>query len=161
MSSRKKGALATLTTLVMFMMTACGGGGDSTGNNINLSSTGEIIGFGSVIVNGIEFSRKAGLADDRVKLPFDNILGVSEGRLRACMVVRVTGTFNSGTGKGEYEEIEFLPELRGPLDSVNEAAGTITVMGRVVRIEANSQIDGLRDLGELTANLGGGNRPEL
>ncbi len=66
-----------------------GGGDDNSGSGGDLgsstsvsSASGEIAGFGSVIVNGIEFTRKPGLADDRVKLLFSNFSGAGEDRLR-------------------------------------------------------------------------------
>lgn len=162
MYSIKNGAFALLALFTMILVTACGvGGGGEGGGGITNVANGEITGFGSVIVNGIEFTRKAGLADDRVNLRFDNISGASEERLRAGMVVTVRGTFNSTTGKGEYEAIEFQPDLRGRLDSVSEVDGTVTVMGRTVQLEANSQFDGFLDIAELQADLAGGNRPEL
>lgn len=164
MNGMRSGAFAALALFTVVFMAACGGGaGGSTpgsGGSAN-SAVGEIVGFGSVIVNGIEFSRKAGLADDRVRLGFDNISGAGEGRLKVGMMVRIKGTFDSATGRGEYEAIEFQPELRGRLDSVNEVADTVTIMGRTVQIEPGSQFDNLRDLSELTADVAGGDRPEL
>ena len=170
-------AWTLIFALSIAVMTACslggegvtnplpGGGGDNGGNaggsGGDTVASGEIAGFGSVIVNGIEFTRKPGLADDRVKLPFSNISGAGEGQLRVGMTVKIRGTFNSVTGKGEYEAIEYQPDLRGRLDSVNAAAGTFAVMGLPVQVEADSQFDGFRDLAELTADLGAGNRPEL
>src|SRR6185369_12394102 len=149
MNGIRNGAFAAVLSLTVILMTACSVGGDGAttggggnGGTFANSSIGEIVGFGSVIVNGIEFTRKAGLADDRVKLGFANISGAGESRLNVGMVVKIRGSFDSATGKGEYETIEFQPELRGRLDSVNEAAGTVTIMGRTVQVETGSQFDG-------------------
>jgi hypothetical protein len=169
MNSMRNGAFAAVLSLTVILMTACsvggdgataGGGGNNGGTFAN-TSIGEIVGFGSVIVNGVEFTRKAGLADDRVKLGFTNISGATENRLNVGMVVKIRGSFNSTTGKGEYEAIEFQPELRGRLDSVNETAGTVTIMGRTVQVETGSQFDGIIDLAGLAADLAGGRHPEL
>jgi hypothetical protein len=159
--------------MVPVLLTACGGGGgggtqsSAGGASVAGKTTGEITGFGSVIVNGIEFSRKTGLADDKINLGFDNLPNQAEDKLRAGMVVKITGTFNSTTGKGEYEAIEFQPELRGRLDDngVDLNNDRITVMGRQVQIETNTQFDSLRDLAELQGdqNNGGANahHPEI
>jgi hypothetical protein len=171
MNSMRNGAFAAASLLTVIFMTACsvggngttGGGGNNASNGGTFANTsiGEIVGFGSIIVNGIEFTRKSGLADDRVKLGFTNISGAGEARLKVGMVVKITGSFNSTTGKGEYEAIEFQPELRGRLDSVDVAAGTVTIMGRTVQVETGSQLDGIRDLAELATDLGAGRHPEL
>jgi len=156
---------AVLVFFAVCFMAACGGGGSSApaGTSTVGVTTGEITGFGSIIVNGIEFSRKTGLPDDRVKLPFDNLSGAREDKLRVGMVVKISGTFNSATGRGEYETIEFQPELRGRLDNagVDLVNDKIKVMGRDVLIEAATHFDGVRDLAELSADLSGGNHPEV
>ena len=166
MNSMKKRSFLAVSLLTIFCITACGSAGSGVvpGSGAlasNTTSVGEIIGFGSVIVNGIEFTRKAGLADDRVSLTFDNVSGAGESRLKIGMIVKVTGTFDSATGKGEYEAIEFQPELRGRLDSVDTTTGTATVMGRTVQLEAGSQLDGITDLAGLSTDLAGGKHPEM
>ena len=146
-------------------LTACGGGSsDSTSvdNGEFQVASGKIIGFGSVVVNGIEFSRKPSLvADDRVILPFENITSASESTLHLGMNVNIRGTVNSATGKGEYESIEFQPELRGPLEagSINISTNTLTVMGRKVQVAANTSFDGgINDLADISQAV---TNPEL
>ena len=145
-------------------LTACGGAGDSTssGSGEFQVASGKIIGFGSVVVNGIEFSRKPSLvADDRVILPFENNTSASEATLRLGMSVNIRGTVNSATGKGEYESIEFQPELRGPLDAgtIDLTTNTLTVLGRKVQVAANTSFDG--GIGDLTDISQAVNTPEL
>ena len=158
--------LAAAGLFAALSLSACGGGGGGGTQSATVTgkTTGEITGFGSVIVNGIEFSRKTGLADDKIKLGFDNLPNQAEDKLKAGMMVNITGTFNSVTGKGEYEAIEFQPELRGRLDDngVDLVNDKIKIMGREVQIEANTQFDSLRDLAELSADQGGNvNHPEI
>ena len=142
-------------------LSACGGSSDTTSTDSGefQVASGKIIGFGSVIVNGIEFSRKPGLvADDRVILPFENNTSASEATLRLGMNVNIRGTVNSATGKGEYESIEFHPELRGPLGSIDITTNRLTVMGRQVQVAANTSFDGgINDL----ADINPGTNPEL
>jgi len=157
-----------VTLLASFSLTACGGGGSSSPTPVTAAggasvTTGAITGFGSVFVNGIEFSRKTGLPDDKVNLKFEGLQNQAEDKLKTGMIVKITGTFNSTTHRGEYEAIEFQPELRGRLDDngVDLVNDRLTVMGREVQIEANTQFDSVRDLAELTADLGNANHPEL
>jgi hypothetical protein len=150
--------------LPALLVGGCGGGGGAAapqGTTVTGVTTGAITGFGSVIVNGVKFSRKTGLAEDVIKLPLDNLTG--EDKLRAGMTVRIKGTFNSTTGVGEYTEIEHLPELQGRLDDngVDTINDRIKVMGRTVQIEASTVFDSVRDLAELAADLGNGNHPEI
>ena len=155
-----------LSLLLLVCLTSCsvdttgGGSTDSGGTQV---ATGTIIGFGSVVVNGIKFSRKAGLADDRVKLRFENNTSAGEGSLRVGMIVKVSGKIDAATDTGEYESIEFQPEIRGPLDSngVDAAVGTLTIMGRTIQVENNTSFESIRDLAEIDGELQAGRHPEL
>jgi hypothetical protein len=146
-------------------MTACGGGDTvviPSDNNPNSSTsvvtTGPITGFGSVIVNGVEFQPRD--AAQRVRLPFDNFTGANakrEDALRTGMIVTVKGTFDKSSGKGTYDLIEFQPELRAPLDNfgvdatvIDQTNNRIKLLGgNVVQVEASTIMDSLRDLAEL------------
>lgn len=143
--------------------TVAGGGGGISGTGVKTITTGKITGFGSVIVNGIEFtpSARAGLSDNRIRFEFDNISTSREDGLRLGMIVTVRGSVNDATGKGEYEAIEFEPDLRGPLDdgTVDAAGSTFRALGRSVRVGAATIFDGINDLTELQALQG--QRPDL
>jgi hypothetical protein len=145
-------------------LTACGtgGGSTSTDNGEFQVASGKIIGFGSVVVNGIEFSRKPSLVEDnRITLDFENNASAGEDSLRIGMNVSIRGTINNATGKGEYENIEFHPELRGPLDagSIDINTNTLTVMGRKVQVAVNTSFDGgINDLADISQAV---NNPEL
>jgi len=156
--------------ILMVSLTICGvgcsGGTGSTGSTSNDNkniqvATGTIIGFGSVIVNGIRYTRKSGLADDRVKLRFENNTSAGEANLRVGMIVNVTGTIDAATETGEYESIEFQPEIRGPLDAsgVDTTKGTFTIMGRTIQVDSNTNFENIRDLTEIKEEML--NHPEL
>ncbi|MBC7963686.1 MAG: hypothetical protein H7Y05_12160 [Steroidobacteraceae bacterium] len=155
-----------LGLFLLVALSACGGGtGGSSNDGFGGTqfASGTIIGFGSIIVNGIEFSRKPGLADDRVKVGFENDASASENGLRIGMTVNIRGTINNATGTGEYESIEFQPELRGPLDAngVDPTAATLTILGRKIQVETNTNFDSVRDLTEINSELLAGRHPEL
>jgi hypothetical protein len=156
--------LAALSLLGVLSLTGCGGSSSAPQASGTAGVTsGAITGFGSVIVNGIEFSRKTGLADDRVQVKFEGLQNQSEAQLKTGMMVKISGRFDSSTGKGEYEAIEFQPELRGRLDNggVDQVNNRLTVMGRTVQVEANTQFDSVRDLAELAGDDLGNHHPEI
>lgn len=130
-----------------------GGGGGIVGTGKQVVASGEITGFGSVIVNGIEFSRSSdpGVSGTPIILAFENISTVQESTLRTGMLLAVSGSYDSTSGKGSYTRIVFSPELRGPLDngSVDAAAGTFRVLGRTIQAGASTIFDGFADVSEL------------
>jgi len=130
-----------------------GGGGGIVGTGKQVVASGEVNGFGSVIVNGIEFSRSTDpdVSPASIMLAFDNISTAREDALRTGMVVAVSGSYDTASGKGSYTRIAFSPEVRGRLDSgsVNAAAGTCTVLGRTIQASAATIFDGLIDMNDL------------
>lgn len=133
--------------------TVAGGGGGIVGTGKQVVVSGEVTGFGSVIVNGIEFSRSTapGVSATPVLLAFDDVASASESVLRPGMLVTLNGSYDSATQKGSYSQIEFSPELRGLLDngSVNAVVGSFTVFGRTVQSGTSTIFDGLSDMNEL------------
>jgi hypothetical protein len=127
-------------------------------------TTGVITGFGSVFVNGIEFSKKADVTDAQaVTLNFDDSHPGQAG-LKIGMIVTVKGTADTAAKKGEFESIEFKPELRGPTGDVliNGTTGTLKVMGHDVVTGATTSFEGVADLTALKAKLNGGaTHPEV
>jgi hypothetical protein len=157
-----------LNVILLASLTLCGFGcspdsGKSTDSKNIQVATGTIIGFGSVIVNGVRFTRKGGLPDNRIKLGFENNSSAGEENLRVGMIVKVTGTIDAATDTGEYESIEFQPEIRGPLDAngVDTTKGMLTVMGRKIQIDTNTNFENIRDLTEINSELQAERHPEL
>lgn len=130
-----------------------GGGGGIVGTGKDVVAIGEVNGLGVVVVNGIEFVRSGDPSAPTapILLAFDNVSTAREDALRTGMVVTVSGSYDSASGKGSYTRIVFSPELRGPLDSgsVNAAGGSFSVLGRTVRTGAATVFDGILDLSEL------------
>ena len=135
--------------------TVAGGGGGIVGTGKQVVVSGEVTDFGSVIVNGIEFSRSTapGVSATPVELAFDNVFSAVETVLRPGMMVTLSGTYDSVTNKGSYSRIIFSPELRGTLNSgsVNTGTGSFTVLGRTVQVGASTIFDGVSDINELQA----------
>ena len=122
-------ALAASTML----LAACGGGGSDSATGSPTASpasytTGRISGFGSVIVNGVRFN------DSNAKIS-DGDDGASE--LALGMVVEIkAGRIDDSTARGDASEIVVRSEIKGPVEAVNAAAGTLTVLGQLLRVDA-------------------------
>lgn len=126
-------------------------------------TTGVITGFGSVFVNGIEFQRRVDIDPAKATtFKFDDTLH-PEGDLRVGMIVTIKGTIDDAAKKGEFEAIEFQPEIRGPLDNlgVDLVNDKLKIMGRDIIVDASTVFDGLRDLNELESELTASHHPEL
>ncbi len=122
-----------------------GGGIGGTGS-VAVTAQGPIQGFGSVIVNGVEFD----LSSQSVVTVDGAPAGESD--LREGMVVRVTGTYRPGettpTGyvPGEAERLEYSSAVLGV--AATDASGNLLILGRPVRIEASTRLEGGMEPGD-------------
>lgn len=127
-----------ITAAAALALAACGGGGSDSGGGIDgtggggIDGTGmafgTITGFGSVFVNGIEFSTGSSTS---IKLD-DN--SVSQGDLRVGMVVRVDGSIDNRTAA----TITVDDAVKGRVENVLDA-NRIVVMGQTVLIDNQTQ----------------------
>ncbi len=115
-------------------VSACGGGGQvaSGGTGGTGVSAGAITGFGSIFVNGVEFST-AGATINRDDSP------ISESELREGMVVEVEGSISGGTA----DTVMVEEAVRGPVESISgsASAGTLIVLGQTVQIDDTTVFD--------------------
>jgi len=128
------GLRATTVLLLTSFLLACGGGISLSGVGSGGSgiAEGSVSGFGSVIVNGVEY-------DD------SNAVSTIEGADRSTSVsavklgqrVRVTQSKD-----GVADTIEILPQLRGPVTSDSVVNGYLQVMGQSVRVVTVSDTSG-------------------
>jgi len=120
-------------------------------------SVGIIAGFGSIFVNGIEFT------DTGAEVVIDNTTGHSTGELKVGMRVKVSGGFNSVTGSGTADRIEVLTEVRGRLDDngVDLAKNQVFVMGQKILVLPSAAFDNVADLASLGQFLSRGLHPEV
>jgi Domain of unknown function (DUF5666) len=129
--------ILSLTTLAL--LSACGGGGgaSSTGNNQTSlaaaedGTVGTISGFGSVIVNGVRYDDSAATVKD----DFGNSL--SSSRLGLGMTVHLKGKSNDD-GSGSASGINIFSELQGPISALNASAGTFSLFGIAVVVDAKT-----------------------
>lgn len=135
-------------TVVFGAISACGGAGGGLdvadgGIRGTGSSVGPVSGFGSVFVNGVEFS-----TDDIPNREVESNDGITaEGLLSEGMILRVEGEWFDD-GKGTAEKLSYDDTLRGPVDLVTadpSGAGefvTLSVMGQSVRVDRQTVVRG-------------------
>ena len=135
-------------TVVFGAISACGGAGGGLdvadgGIRGTGSSVGPVSGFGSVFVNGVEFS-----TDDIPNREVESNDGITaEGLLSEGMILRVEGEWFDD-GEGTAEKLSYDDTLRGPVDLVTadpSGAGefvTLSVMGQSVRVDRQTVVRG-------------------
>jgi len=138
--------------LSLWFLTACGGGESADGGNSSnvaeggIGGTGISIGpisaFGSLFVNGIEFQ-----TDNTVIIV--NGQTVTEDFLKIGMVVRVEGTITPDSNTGNALRIDFNENVRGPVQSLDNANNTLIVLGQTVTVDQLTVLDGIVKLSDL------------
>jgi hypothetical protein len=111
---------------------ACASGGGITGTSIVY---GPISGFGSIIVNGIEFDTTNAevTVDGDPATPADLALG---------MIVVVHGKVDRDAGTGDADLIGADHLLFGPVEAVNTSDGTFVAMSQLVITDAETVFEG-------------------
>jgi len=146
---------AVLISAVLCMQTACnnsGGGGLLAGGGIGGTgiSVGEISGFGSIIVNDVDFdTTKAQVFVSGRKVGEGNS-GV-RNNLALGMIVRVEGNF-LGTETGQADRIVFNENVLGPVTAVetlDTGVKKITVLGQIVIVDEDTYLMGTDDIGDI------------
>lgn len=129
---------------VAAVLTACGGGGsDGSSGTTSIAtaySAGPITGFGSVIVNGVRFD------DSAAKISDDDGASHERSELKLGMMAEVEGADvkrdnATGSGSGRAIEIRIGSEIVGPATAVDVAGKTLTVIGQIVDVTANTLFD--------------------
>jgi hypothetical protein len=129
----------TLLALLCAALISCGGGGGTSappiggiqGSGIAL---GVITGFGSIFVNGIEFSTSG------AQIRIEDQSG-TESQLKIGQVVLVRGRIDSGGRTGTANSVDFNDNVEGPIDSLSIAAATFRVLGQTVRVTGSTLFD--------------------
>jgi hypothetical protein len=143
-------------------MTSCGPSVDLTGlgngGNTDGTGIGPVAGFGSVIVNGVNYD-DSGIDNTSF---FDDH-GRTKAELGAGMMVAITGTINGASGTAD--NITVLRHVDGPMDDngVVLATNRLKVMGQDVVVDASTVFDnGVTSLADLRTLQGANvNHPEL
>lgn len=138
---------AVVSSLAMLTLLAgCGGGGGDEITGVGAGGTGAfaagpITGFGSVIVNGVRYD------DSDARIEDDNGSARRSDDLRLGMFAEVVSGPVTSTASGPVataSTIRYLSEMKGPIASIDEAGGSMVVLGQTVRISGSTLFeDGL------------------
>ncbi len=122
---------------------ACGGGSeqvagiDGRGNPspaVGVVSKGTITGFGSIIVNGVTYNTNA------ATFTVDGSPGL-QSDLAVGDVVIVQGTVNSDGSAPTATSVTFDDAVEGPVSGIDLDLQTLTVLGQLVQIDADTSFD--------------------
>ena len=151
-STRSFAAARMLAPLSLALLAACGGGGGggtpdggtqnstaATALAANSVFAGSVSGLGSIVVNGVRFETVGAQVLDA-----DDPYGTSAytDPVKLGMTVAVEGTADESTGSGSATRIRIDGGIRGQVGAVDTAAGTLTVNGQTVKINASTLISG-------------------
>lgn len=137
-SNQRQYFSAAMALFAILLFVACGGGGGggttpTSGSSTRSVSSGEIEGFGSVIVNGVRFNT------DSAEIEVENETSSIQDDLSLGMQVMVEGSIDDNGITGTATRVRFEDNLEGPITSVTPSdtglSKTLSVMGQTVRVE--------------------------
>jgi hypothetical protein len=128
--------MLTLAVVAILTLAGCGSSGSSGTSAVSTPglSAGQIEGFGSVIVNGVEFETES------AEIEIEGLETASQNDLREGMLVEVEGTFNADDSTGNATRVRFEDTLEGPITAMAPSdtglVKTLTVLGQTVIVES-------------------------
>ena len=140
----RKSKIAGIAGLGLFATLAgCGGSSGSTSDDGQTiaatpqTTVGQITGFGSIYVNGVEYDT-AGSSYD-----IDDVSASGDDALAVGMVVKIQGSVNADGRTGKADSISYDDDIEGPVENLAVDANdpgikTFTVMGVSVQADQNS-----------------------
>ena len=140
-ASRCNRALAFTAAALASMLAACGGdqtaGIEGSGAPVassGVTTVGTITGFGSVIVDDVEYATSA------AQIRIDD-QPATESQLRIGQIVTVKGTLDASGTKGSASEVSFSSDARGPVANVSATNGTFVLLGQTVHVTDDTLFD--------------------
>ncbi|MFO1427450.1 MAG: DUF5666 domain-containing protein [Steroidobacteraceae bacterium] len=98
------------------------------GTGRHVASIGTITAFGSIFVNGIEYST------DRASIEVDG-RAVAQSDLRLGQVVTVVGTLNTDGKTAVADQVSFSAPLVGAIDSIDARNAQLVILGQRVQVD--------------------------
>jgi len=132
-------AIQILFAASPLLLTSCGPGSqvagiEGTGAPSPITATGPVTGFGSIFVNGVEFTTTG------AQIQIDDQPG-TESQLAIGEVVTVTGTLNANNTTGTATHVTFLGNVLGPVAQVDVPTDTFVELGQTVLVTATTVFD--------------------
>jgi len=119
--------------LVAGLVVACGGGGGA--NFAGIDPSGTINGFGSIIVNGIEYSTTGAAFD------IDDSGSGIQADLKVGQQVRIRWTSSDDGVTRRAQTVSYDDSVEGPIAGIDLAAGSLVVLGQVVLVDPATSFD--------------------
>ena len=143
----RRWAAIVAATAATALVAACGGGGgdepaagSGTGGVTSEASTawasGPISGLGSIIVNGVRYDDSAARVED----DDGNVRGSDDLKVGVVVEIR-SSSVDDSTGRASASQIRFGSEVVGPIESIDTAASSITVLGQPIDIGSTTVFD--------------------
>jgi len=132
--------ISTMTPLAaLIVLAACNGPTDvagiqGTGSPSAAAVEGPITGFGSIFVDGIEYSTAA------AQVTIDG-QAATESQLRAGQVVTINGMQNADGKTGTATQVTLVDDVRGPVTGVDLTSNTFVALGQTVRVTTATLLD--------------------
>jgi Domain of unknown function (DUF5666) len=128
-----------LLAAAALLLTSCGSdsqvaGIEGTGAPSPVTATGPVTGFGSVFVNGVEFTTMG------AQIQIDGQPG-TESQLAIGEIVTVTGTLNANNTTGAAAQVTFSGNVLGAVAQVDAPTNTFVELGQTVLVTANTVFD--------------------
>jgi len=95
---------------------------------------GPITGFGSIFVNGVEYTTT------NAQIRIDDQTG-AETELHVGDIVTVNGTVNTDAKTGTATQVTFSGDVAGAVATIDSAGGTFIVLGRTIRVTGSTLFD--------------------
>ena len=138
-----------MTAGTLLAVAACGGGGGtvaSGGTGGTGISSGSVTGFGSVFVNGVEFSTTTSSVTLNGTSGPDEATDPHRG-LKVGMVVEVEGSFDDNGTTGTATSITYKDNLEGPISSITgTTTRTAVILGQTVIMDSQTVVDPMATL---------------
>jgi hypothetical protein len=99
-----------------------------------VTTNGRITGFGSIIVDDVEYSTSG------AQIRIDD-QPASETELRVGHIVTIKGSVNADGKTGTASEVIFTSDVRGDVGQVDTASRTFSVLGQTVRVNDETLFD--------------------
>jgi Domain of unknown function (DUF5666)/FG-GAP-like repeat/FG-GAP repeat len=112
------------------------------------TSFGSITAFGSIFVNGIEYSTST------ANIIVNGLSNQPESALKLGMAVRVEGSINADGKTGTATIVEYIGDIEGTIDAapvITGTRGTFRIYGLVVNTDSKTTYDDVSGLAALTA----------
>ena len=137
-----------ILTVAVALLAACGYSADTagiqgTGSPAPAAAVGPITGFGSIFVNGVEYTTS------NAQILIDGQAG-GETQLQTGQVVTIKGTVNSNGTTGVATQVTFDGDVQGPVTQIDLVANTLVVLGQKVQITSSTLLDASIQPADLT-----------